>query len=289
MQKLITVLCVAGLCSCASKNSEMSSADAVGVESVAEAAMTETAASAGKAANPQQASPAMAFKDPYQGNSKLIKTLHYRFEVANIKKSTEAIEAALKKYPAYMESSSLRTEYRLVENHVILRVQNEYFHELLTDIDAQALAVEFRKVSTEDVAKDFVDLESRLRTKREVEERYRDILRKKAGTIEELLETEKQIGILHEEIEATISRVNHLREQVNYSTLKLELYQHIQPTVAIEETPTWGERFSDAFSTGLQGVAKLLLGLVYIWPLLLVVATATGIVMFLKRKGRVSF
>jgi hypothetical protein len=251
--------------------------------------MNATASPASQSASPLKTSPTAAFNDPYQGNTRLIKTLHYRFEVADIKRSTEAIEAALKKYPAYMESSNLRTEYQLVENHVILRVQNEFFHELLADIDAQALSVEFRKVSTEDASKDFVDLESRIRTKREVEERYRDILRKKAGTIEELLETEKQIGVLHEEIEASISRVNYLRDQVKYSTLKLELYQHILPTVAIEQTPGWGDRFTDAFSTGLQGVAKLLLGLVYIWPLLLVVATAAGIVMFLKRKGRVSF
>ncbi|MBT1690356.1 DUF4349 domain-containing protein [Dawidia soli] len=289
MQKLITVLCVAGLCSCASKNAEMSSADAFSDTAAGQPA-TEVAQTTptGRPAS-QQAAPALAFSDPHQGNTRLVKKLHYRFEVADIKKSTEAIEAALKKYPAYMESSNLRTDYQLVENHVVLRVQNEYFHELLTDIDVQALAVEFRNVSTEDVSKDFVDLESRIRTKREVEERYRDILRRKAGTIEELLETEKQIGILHEEIEAAISRVNYLREQVNYSTLKLELYQHIQPTVAIEQTPGWGEQFYDAFSTGLQGVAKLLLGLVYIWPLLLVVAIAAGIVMFLKRKGRVSF
>lgn len=285
MQKLITVLCVAGLCSCASKNAEMSTADAFDPSTAAEIV---PASPAGGPAS-RQTSPVLAFSDPYQGNTKLVKTLHYRFEVADIKKSTDAIEAALKKYPAYMESSNLRTEYQLVENHVTLRVQNEYFHELLTDIDAQALAVEFRKVSTEDVSKDFVDLESRIRTKREVEERYRDILRRKAGTIEELLETEKQIGILHEEIEAAISRVNYLREQVRYSTLKLELYQHIVPTVAIEETPGWGEQFYDAFSTGLQGVAKLFLGLVYIWPLLMIVAIAAAIVMFLKRKGRMSF
>lgn len=295
MQKLITVLCVAGLYSCASKNAEMSTADALDSTPATEVATATAPTPLGKPALPagrsasQQTSHALAFSDPYQGNTRLVKTLHYRFEVADIKKSAEAIEAALKKYPAYMESSNLRTEYQLVENHVVLRVQNEYFHELLADIDAQALAVAFRKVSTEDVSKDFVDLESRIRTKREVEERYRDILRRKAGTIEELLEAEKQIGILHEEIEAAISRVNYLREQVNYSTLKLELYQHVQPTVAMEEAPGWGEQFYDAFSTGLQAVVKLLLGLVCIWPLLLVVATAAGIVMFLKRKGRMSF
>ena len=35
------------------------------------------------------------------GQTKQIKTANYRFEVANVKKSAEEIELAIKKYPAY--------------------------------------------------------------------------------------------------------------------------------------------------------------------------------------------
>src|SRR6478752_2176056 len=50
------------------------------------------------------------------GNVKLIKTVNYRFEVSNVKKSTEAIELAIRKYPAYISSSDLHLENPILEN-----------------------------------------------------------------------------------------------------------------------------------------------------------------------------
>jgi hypothetical protein len=114
------------------------------------------------------------------GKTQLIKNASYRFEVDNVKKSTETIMTAIRKYPAYISSSSLHLENPILENKMAIRVQNQYFHELLKEIDLQAKFVNHRDITTADVSKEFVDLESRLRTKREVEVRYMEILRKKA-------------------------------------------------------------------------------------------------------------
>ncbi|MBL0742017.1 DUF4349 domain-containing protein [Chryseolinea lacunae] len=199
------------LFSCAAKH-EMASADSAPVEtSDATAATAKTQLATVSAGD--------GYVDP---RAKLIKSVNYRFEVGNMKQSSEAIEVAVKKYPAYVSTSSLQFENMMLENKITIRIQNEYFFELLKDIDGQALHVDFRNVSSTDVAKEFVDLESRLKTKREVEARYGEILRKKAGTIEELLNAEQKIGELHEEIEATVSRINYLRDQVSSSTINLE-------------------------------------------------------------------
>jgi len=206
--------------------------------------------------------------------SKLIKEAHYRFEVKNVKESTAAIEAAIRKYPAYVSSSKLTLENPLLENKMTIRVESQYFNDLLQDIDKEALFVNVRDVTTEDVSKEFVDLESRLTTKREVEGRYMNILRSKAGTIEELLEAERQIGALHEEIEATISRMNYLKDQVRYSSINLEFYQTITERVAQTKEPM-SQKFLTAMTAGLNGLLNVIIGIVFIWPLLL----AGGIVL----------
>lgn len=203
------------------------------------------------------------------GKSKLIKEAHYRFEVKNVKESTAAIEAAMRKYPAYISSSNLTLENPILENKMTIRVESQYFNDLLQDIDKEALFVNTREVTTEDVSKEFVDLESRLATKREVETRYMNILRTKAGTVEELLEAERQIGALHEEIEATISRINYLKDQVRYSSINLEFYQTITERIAQHEEPM-SDKFADALRTGLNGLLTILVGIVIIWPLLLI-------------------
>lgn len=213
------------------------------------------------------------------GKTQLIKTASYRFEVDNVKKSTEAIMTAIRKYPAYISSSSLHLENPILENKMAIRVQNQYFHELLQEIDLQAKFVNHRDVTTADVSKEFVDLESRLKTKREVEVRYMEILRKKAGTIEELLNAEQQIGELHEEIEATVSRINYLKEQVSYSTINLEFYQTITQDLHASAEPAAAEKFRHALSSGWGGVVAITLALAYIWPLIIIGA---GVLLFVR-------
>lgn len=270
-------LCLFSACA-AKQEAELSTADTVTDEQLT------TAES--KLAQNQLAATPQPQRDLYSdGKTKLIKTVNFRFEVENVKRATDNIEIAIKKYPAYISSSNLRLENPILENKLTIRVQSEFFYDLLKDIDKEARFVNFRDVNTTDASKEFVDLESRLKTKREVEERYMDILRKKAGSIEELLEAEKQIGALHEEIEATISRMNYLKEQISYSTINLEFYQTITQEVAAADTITWKDKFRDAMATGWEGMITIVIALVYIWPILLIAGLIVIYLKFFRRKA----
>jgi hypothetical protein len=219
------------------------------------------------------------------GKTKLIKTVNYRFEVENVNKTIEVIEAAVKKYPAYISASKLRLENPILENTITIRVQSEYFQDILKDIDQQAKFVNFRDVTTNDVAKEFVDLESRLKTKREVEARYTEILRKNAGTVE-LFNAEQKIGALHEEIEATISRINYLKEQVSYSTLNLEFYQTISQELAASHEENQNTQFTEALKAGWNGVVSVVLIFTYLWPLG-IIGASVGLYVWYKRKKKI--
>lgn len=244
----------------------------------------EKAADAISVTTVAQSSPQEMPRDLYSnGKTKLIKTLNYKFEVESVSKTAEAIEALVKKYPAYISDSKMKLENPLLENEITIRVQNDFFQDLVKDIDPLAKFVNHRTITTEDVAKEFVDLESRLKTKREVEQRYAEILRKKAGTITELLEAEQKIGELHEEIEATVSRINYLKEQVSYSTINLEFYQTITQQIAQEDTGSSGNDFKEALSAGWNGIVRFALVLAYIWPLL-VAGMITGTVYWFKKR-----
>jgi len=206
--------------------------------------------------------------DPFEDSRmQLTRSADYRFEVVSVKKSTEAIEAALRKYPAYISSSNLHLENPILENKVAIRVQSQYFNDLLKDIDTQAVFVNFRNVVTDDVSKEFVDLESRLKTKREVQERYSEILRKNAGSIKELLEAEGAIGDLQEDIEATMGKLNYLKNKVRLSTINLEFYQTVTEKIYTAQEMSLGSKFLNALTTGMNAVVTVAIGLTYLWPL----------------------
>jgi hypothetical protein len=270
-------LCLFSACA-AKHEAELSAADTITDEQLATAENKLTQNQLAATPQPQ--------RDLYSdGKTKLIKTVNYRFEVENVKRATENIEIAIKKYPAYISASNLRLENPILENKLTIRIQSEFFYDLLKDIDKEAKFVNFRDVNTTDASKEYVDLESRLKTKREVEERYMEILRKKAGSIEELLEAERQIGALHEEIEATISRMNYLKEQISYSTINLEFYQSISQEIVAADTITWGDKFTDAIKTGWEGLITIIIVLLYIWPIVIAAALVVIYLKFVRRKS----
>jgi hypothetical protein len=207
-------------------------------------------------------------------HAKLIRTADYHFKVRDLKQSTAVIEQEIKKFPAYVSASNLTYQTNSITNEMTVRVQSQYFNALLAEIDKQAIYVHRRNIRTEDVGKQFVDLESRLKTKREVQERYKEILRTKAGKIEELLSAEEQIGDLQEEIEATVSRLNFLKEQVAYSTINLQFYQQLDEQLLAKEDDQFLARFGHAFNSGLEGALELILLLATLWPLIILAVIA---------------
>lgn len=255
MKSSILVLLLIGLFSCA-ENGKMEIADA----------------SSGTSVDQTSQVAALADNAPGDPRSRLIKTAEYRFRVNSLKKSVEKIENAVKKFPAQIASSNLTLQGSTLESSITIRVQSEFFNDLLKIIDEEPSYINYRNIKTEDVAKQFVDLESRLKTKREVQERFKEILRTKAGTIDELLAAERQIGEMQEEIEATVSRLDYLKDQVAHSTIKLELYENISNENIAANDDNVFTAFRDAFFSGLNGTVDILIALTHLWPAFLIVA-----------------
>lgn len=140
----------------------------------------------------------------------------------------------------------------------------EYLPALLEEIDYQNL-------DGRDVTAEWLDLESRLQTKRDVRDRYIDILRNRAEKVEDILNAEDKIRVITEEIEAKEGRLRYLRDQVSLSTLDLELYetQEYRASGPVTTRSFWS-RLASSFSNGWDLVQSLVLGLLSIWPLLLI-------------------
>lgn len=204
------------------------------------------------------------------GTGQLIKTAELRFQVVDLKKSREAIEVSIKKYSAYIEETNLKYENPLLEEHFTIRVQSQAFEPLMKELESLAAYVNYRKIKSDDVEKQFVDLESRLKTKREMEQRYTEILRSSTKNTEDLLKVEQQIGQLHEEIEAVVSKLNYLRDQVKHSTIKLEVYQVDEQHVSsVQSGPDLKTKVSDSLLAGWNGLTFLFVSLLRVWPLLI--------------------
>jgi hypothetical protein len=127
-----------------------------------------------------------------------------------------------------------------------------------------------KKISTEDVTGEVVDTKSRLEAKKQMRFKYLEFL-KQSKNMEEVLQVQNEINAIQEQIESAAGRVAFLSNQSAMSTINLSFYQPLDGYRPTDGNPSFFTRVGNAFKTGAGLIAELLVGLVSIWPLLLVV------------------
>lgn len=215
---------------------------------------------------------------------KILKEAELSIKVEDYYKVIKRIHAETSNYDAYIaDENEEKTPYQ-VSNRLVIRVVAGQFDKLIESLSKFAAVIESKKIQAKDVTEEFVDIESRLKTKKEVEKRYYDILTK-AKSIDDILSVEEKIGELQEEIESVEGRLRFLSDKVNYSTISLtvtESYNYIEPPA---DKPGFLKRAGQAFLRGWDGLVSLAVFLINIWPLILILAAA-GIIAYKLIRSR---
>ncbi|HLT74267.1 MAG TPA: DUF4349 domain-containing protein [Ohtaekwangia sp.] len=239
-------------------------------------------------AAPENSEPASEEQQPQPSavvgidNRKLVRKANYRFEVEDVSRAASNIERIIARYPAIIVDSQMESYPTRIQQTITIRVEAQYFEAFIKDVDQEPNSLDTRTITTTDFTKEFVDLEARLATKREVFGRFIEILRNKTASVEDILATERQIGHLQEEIESAVSRFNYLTDQVAYSTISIEVYQHVTLHASVTE-PGLGEELASAFNAGFDGITYTLILLIHLWPIIIVGGTAWLIVVYRRR------
>ena len=210
-------------------------------------------------------------QQPEGTESKVIKSANYRFRVNDVVASTRNIELVIQKFHGFVADMNQTSHSDEISNTMVIRVPSKDFENLLEALGKESTYTDFKRIIAQDVTEEFVDIQSRLRTKKEVRDRYIDILKNKAKTVEDVLKAEEQIRILQEEIEAKEGRLKYLQSRVAMSTVNLEIYQ----LLPYKESPgTYKKPYivkaQQAFINGWELVTGIVLIGINIWPLLLI-------------------
>jgi len=208
-------------------------------------------------------------------------TLH--FQVASLKEGTRKIKALVKNHDGYIVSSSEDNATYRLNARMVIRVETSRLDSLMEAIAGIASFVAEKTMQTEDVTEEYIDIETRLKNKREVENRYRELL-SQAKTIKDILEVEENLRVIREEIESRQGRLNYLQNQVAYSTLTIDYYEVIERPSDIPGQ-SFLSKLKESLEDGWQGFVTFLLFLLRLWPFLILLTA--GIVLFRRlRKAR---
>ena len=90
--------------------------------------------------------------------------------------------------------------------------------------------------------------------------------------MEEILQVQNEINEIQEEIESAAGRINYLSSASAMSTINLTFFQPMPGFTSTDETPSFLNRIATAFKNGTSWIGDLLIGLISIWPLMLILA-----------------
>jgi hypothetical protein len=213
-----------------------------------------------------------------QVERKLIKDGRVEFETESIKSTRKTVFKAVDKYKGYISSDQEYKSPGRSSNTIVIRVPAKDFDNLLNDATSGVDKFESKEINVKDVTEEFLDIQARLKTKKELESRFLDLL-KQAKTVTEILEIEKQIGELRSDIESIEGRLKYLEDQVSLSTLTMTFYQ------SNPDETEFGRKFKNGFRNGWENLIWFFVFLTNIWPFILIgLGLIMGIRFYRRRK-----
>ncbi len=210
--------------------------------------------------------------------NKIIKSGNLRFQSDDLNETYSKIQVAVKKHNAQIKNDSQSNGDYEFSRNVTIRIPYQTFDLFVADISTGVKYFDTKEISSQDVTEEFIDVTSRIKTKKVLEQRYLELL-KKANKVSEILEIEKQLSEIREEIEAKEGRLRYLESQVSMSTLTVEFYKPIAQ--GNKSTVSYGGRIANALKSGFNGISNFFIGLIEIWP---VIITLVALVFFFRKR-----
>lgn len=227
-------------------------------------------------------SPVVEFAIPVNGAAierKFIKTGRIEFETDDAEATRKTIMASVKANNAYVSRDDEERSHNAVSYTLVVHVPAARFETFLASATKGITDFREKSISNEDVTAQYVDTESRLKTKKDIENRYRALL-VKANTVKEILEIERELGEIRTDIEATEAQFRQLNGDIKYSTLHIVFFK------PIDTSSSFLTELADAFKSGVGNLRAFAVVLVAVWPFLLLAVGITMAISWWKKRRK---
>jgi hypothetical protein len=231
-----------------------------------------------------------------ESKQKFIRTADIKFKVKNVVKSTYAIENAVQKFGGYVtytnlqsnihdqiktkisQDSTLETTKFSVENNITIRVPNTQLDTVIKTIAKQIDFLDFRVIKADDVSLKLLSNQLSQKRSNVSEKRIEKAIDTKGKKINDIVEAENTLANQKEASDDQTIENLSLQDQVNFSTITLQLYQNetIKQEIAASEKdstaykPNLGIQIIDALKSGWYILEAIFVFLLNLWPFILI-------------------
>ena len=229
-------------------------------------------------------------------NRKFVRTADVKFKVKNVAKSTYAIEDATTKFGGFVtytnlqsnihsedrtkvsqDSTLVTTKYK-VDNNITIRVPNTKMDTVIKTIAKQIHFLDYRIIKADDVSLQVLSNELAQKRSNSSEKRLKNAIDSKGKKLNQVVKAEETLDAKKEQNDASKLQNLSLQDQVNFSTLTLNIYQDEsikQEMVANEKSinayrPNIGLQIWDSIKTGWFMLENIVSFIVVLWPFALI-------------------
>jgi Domain of unknown function (DUF4349) len=173
------------------------------------------------AESPEAAAPAAIPSE--LANRKLIRNANVEIEIASFDEAVQKIMAVANEDHGYIATtSSEKQENGKLKGEVVVKVLPENLDRFLQKIRGLG-ELKNQTIDTEDVTKAYFDTDARVKNAQVMEQRLIDMLKTKTGKVSDLLQVEKELGRVREEIEKMQGELKYWDSQVQFATVTISL------------------------------------------------------------------
>jgi hypothetical protein len=201
---------------------------------------------------------------------KIIKDGRMSIKTNDIALGKKNADALVKQFNGYYDNEELQNDDRNTSYDLKIRVPAQNFEGLVAAIESGKDEIINKSIHSRDVTGEYIDIESRINSKREYLKRYKELLAK-ANTVKDILEIQENIRNLQEEIESREKQLKYLSDQVDFSTLDIHLFKLKEYTYKPVQEDKFIERIKKSVSNGWSSFVSLVLWIISKWPYLLLI------------------
>jgi hypothetical protein len=190
-------------------------------------------------------------------NPMLIRTGTATVQVDSLEQGIAQVRALAQRVGGIVGNTTINSGAETVRSAVVeLRIPSASFDRAVTGL-APIGRVEQVNVTAEDVGEEFTDVTARVANARRLEARLLDLLERRTGRLEEVLNLERELARVREEIERYEGRLRYLRTRTSISVLTITMHEPHAVLGSPGERPIW-----NAFRQAWRNFVELVAGVI---------------------------
>ncbi|HKT09987.1 MAG TPA: DUF4349 domain-containing protein [Gemmatimonadaceae bacterium] len=210
----------------------------------------------------------------------LIRTAQASVEVAVLDTGVSGVRAVAQRVGGYVANVSVQDGRDEPHSATLeVRMPASRFDEALAALHPLG-KVESVSVSTADVGEEYVDVNARMDNARKLERRLIGLLATRTGKLKDVLDVERELSRVREEIERYEGRLRYLRTRAAVSTISVTVHEPVPVVGERGSTSVLAEAFRQAWRNFVSFIAQGIAAMGVLVPLAVI---AAGLLLVARR------